>query len=150
MNPTLLKYLHELFAFLYVGAILSAHWNVLAARRTTDWNQRAALFALNKRLGLMFAVVPLVLLGVVGHILAGVLGLGGGTLRLADELWFASLILSLALEIPTSARLAALAANATAEPEGWNGLLVRWRLANGLQLLLFLVLLYVMSAPWNA
>jgi hypothetical protein len=38
----LVEYLHILLAFVFVAATLASHWNVLAARRTTSWAERAA------------------------------------------------------------------------------------------------------------
>ena len=50
MPLPIVEYLHVLFGFTYVAALMAAHWNALAARRTTNWNERAALFDLNRRL----------------------------------------------------------------------------------------------------
>ena len=61
--PGTWKLVHLLFTFTFVAALLSAHWNVLAARRTGDWHRRAALLEANLRVTRTFGMVSLVLLG---------------------------------------------------------------------------------------
>ena len=153
---SLLKYAHELCAFFYVGAILAAHWNVLAVRRTSDWSERAALLELNQRLSVMFSLLPLIAAGMIGSVMAPQLGYRMAetrALQLATGLWLVLVLLGGAIEIPTAARLAALARSAAKgagqEPVGWNGLLGRMRLGNALQLAVFLALLWIMVAPWK-
>ena len=55
---SILKYAHELFAFFYVAALLAAHWNVLAVRRTKEWGERAVLLEQNQRLSVFFSLGP--------------------------------------------------------------------------------------------
>ncbi len=157
MRLPVVEYLHVLFGFTYVAALMAMHWNTLAARRTANWNERAALFELNRRLGMMFALGSLAAVGVVGQLLAMELGYRMAETRsfqVANALWLVNLIVLLAVDLPQSARLAAqarAAANggATNEPVGWTGTLDRWRIGNGVQLLVFLVLLWVMVSPWH-
>ena len=157
MSLPVVEYLHVLFGFTYVSALMAMHWNTLAARRTTHWGERAALFELNRRLGMVFALGALVGAGVVGQLLAMQLGYRMAETRsfqLGNALWLVNLLVLLAVDLPQSSRLAAqarAAANggATAEPVGWTGTLDRWRIGNGVQLLVFLVLLWVMVAPWH-
>lgn len=157
MHLPVVEYLHVLFGFTYVAALMAMHWNTLAARRTANWNERAALFELNRRLGMMFALGSLAAVGVVGQLLAMQLGYRMAETRpfqVANALWLVNLTVLLAVDLPQSGRLAAqarAAANggATNEPVGWTGTLDRWRIGNGVQLLVFLVLLWVMVSPWH-
>ena len=73
--------------------------------------------------------------------------------RVVNGLWLASLALALAVDLPTSMKLSALARSAANgsnghDPVDWNGALGRWRVANIAQLGLFLVMLYYMVGPW--
>ena len=153
---SILKYAHELFAFFYVAALLAAHWNVLAVRRTKEWGERAVLLEQNQRLSVFFSLGPLIGTGIVGNLLAAQSGYRMAetrSLQVATALWLVLVILGAAIEIPTSARLAALARSASkgpgAEPVGWNSSLTRWRIGNALQLAVFLGLLWIMIAPWR-
>lgn len=153
---SILKYAHELFAFIFVGALLAGHWNMLAVRRTKDWKERAVLLELNQRLSVFFSLIPLLAVGIAGNMLAAQAGMRMSEtrpLQLASALWIVLLILGGALDVPTSARLASLARSASngpgGEPVGWNGQVSRWRLANALQLTVFLVLLWIMITPWR-
>ena len=166
------RYLHILFAFLYVGSLIGTHWNTISARKSASWRERAALFAVNRRLSMLSALPALVLLGVAGNLLAMQLGFHmGASVRLAvvNALWLVSLLAALIVELPAEAALAALAraaaedpgaaaapatgaaarAGAPAEPAGFAGELKRWRIANALQLVLFAILLGFMVAPWH-
>jgi hypothetical protein len=160
------RYLHLLFAFLYAGSLIGAHWNTISARKRADWRERAALFAANRRLGMLAALPGLVLLGVAGNLLAMQLGFHMGasvSLTVVNVLWLACLLAALIVELPAGAALAALAraaaedpgaaaggaAPAGREPAGFAGELGRWRLANGIQLVLFVILLGFMVAPWR-
>jgi hypothetical protein len=81
------------------------------------------------------------------------------TFRFANGLWSASLVLLLVLELPAARKLAALARAAasasdrgdaaTGEPVDWKSTLTRWRIGNGLQLVLVVVTLYYMVSPWR-
>lgn len=151
------KYLHVLFAFVYVAALMAAHWNALAARRAASWSERAVLFELNRRLSMMFALPALIGLGMVGQMLAMQLGYRMASERsfqVANGLWVISLLLLVALDMPLTGRLAAQArsaanGNATGEPVGYTGVLDRWRIGNAVQLLVYLVTLWVMVSPWK-
>ncbi len=163
MDPlVLIRYVHLLSAFIFVSALMAAHWNVIAARRDADWRARAALFELNQRIGRYFALAPLLALGIAGNLLAIQLGYRMAdtpTFRIVNGLWMLQLVLLVAVEISSAGKLAALsraAANATsrddsnsADPVEWRPLLGRWRLGNAAQLVLFVVLLYFMARPWS-
>ena len=151
------QYLHLVFAFVYAASLMASHWNVLAARRATSWAERAPLYELNRRLSVMFALPSLIGAGIVGNLLAMMLGLRMGesrTFQVATGLWLVLLVLALAFEMPLSARLATQS-RAAAGAEGgeradWNSSLGRWRIGNALQLVVFLVLLAVMVQPWKS
>jgi hypothetical protein len=74
-----------------------------------------------------------------------------------NGLWLGLVVVTLALEMPAAGALGALAhaaADAAArggqgEPAGWTRELARWRMANGVQLLLYVVLLALMVSPWG-
>ncbi len=156
-----LRYLHLLFAFAWFAAVFAAHWNTLQARRSNDWAVRATLFKQNRGLSAMIALPALLGVGVVGNVFAMQMGY-----RMADTplfmvtngLWAVLVLVTLAMEMPAAGALGALshaAADAAArggqgEPAGWTRELSRWRMANLVQLLLYIVLLALMVAPWGA
>ncbi len=155
-----LRYLHVLFAFAWFAAIFAAHWNTLQARRSPDWATRATLFAVNRGLSAMVALPALLGLGLVGNFFAMQMGYRMGTTPLfmvVNVLWVGLVLVTLLMEIPASGALGALshaAADAAArggqgEPAGWKRELSRWRVANLVQLLLYMVLLALMVAPWG-
>jgi len=157
---TFLHYLHVLFAFAWYGAVFAEHWNTLQARRSRDWASRATLFDLNRGLSTMVALPTLLGVGILGNVFAMQLGFRMGhtpLLMVVNGLWVALLVVSLAMEMPATGALGALAhaaADAAArggegEPAGWGRELGRWRVANGLQMLLYAVLLAFMIAPWG-
>jgi uncharacterized membrane protein len=157
---TVLRYLHVLFAFVWFAAVFAAHWNTLHARRSSDWAKRATLFDLNRGLSAMVALPALLGLGLVGNVFAMQLGYRMGTTPLfmvANGLWVALLLVTLAMELPAAGALGALshaAADAAArggqgEPAGWTREVNRWRIANLVQILLYMVLLALMVAPWG-
>lgn len=157
MSQPVVEYLHVLFAFTYVGALMASHWNTLAARRTTNWAERAALYEQNRRTGMIFGLGALLGAGVVGQLLAMQLGYRMGDTRsfqIANALWLVNVLLLLVFDLPQTARLAAqsraaASSNTAGEPVGYTGTLDRWRIGNGVQLLVFLVLLWFMVSPWH-
>ena len=161
-GPTAIRYLHLLTAFVFVSAVFASHWNVLAARRATEWHSRAALFELNVRIGRLFGLGALILLGIMGNMLAMQLGYRMAdtpSFRSANSLWLLQLAIFVAIELSAASKLAALsrsAANAAgrgdgngADPVEWRPLLGRWRIGNSTQLVLFVVQLYFMARPWR-
>lgn len=157
MPLPLVEYLHVLFGFTYVAGLMSAHWNMLAARKTTSWAERALLFEQNRKLSLVFCFGALLGAGILGQLLAMQLGYKMSETRpfqIANALWLVNVLLLLVFDLPLSSRLAAQARSAangaaTGEPVGWTGALDRWRIGNAVQLLVFLVLLWFMVAPWH-
>jgi hypothetical protein len=157
---TFLHYLHVLFAFGWFGAVFAEHWNTIQARRSSDWAVRATLFEVNRGISAMIALPTLLGVGILGNVFAMQLGYRMGhtpLLVVADVLWVVLLVVTLAFEMPAAGALGALAHAAAAaaarggegEPAGWGRELGRWRMANGLQLVLYAVLLALMVAPWG-
>lgn len=153
------RFLHVLFAFAWFAAVFAAHWNTLQARRSKDWAARATLFAMNRGLSTMIALPSLLGLGILGNLLGVQLGYKMKDTPLfmtANGLWLVLVLVTLTLEMPATGALGALShasADAAArggqgEPAGWARELGRWRMANLVQLLLFVVLLALMVAPW--
>jgi uncharacterized membrane protein len=162
MTPMLvaIRFLHVLFAFAWFAAVFAAHWNTLQARRAKDWSARATLFAVNRGLSAMIALPALLGVGLVGNLLAMQQGYrmkDTPVFMAANGLWAVILVVTLAMEMPAAGALGALAhaaADAAArggqgEPAGWIKELGRWRMANGIQLLLYIVLLALMLTPWG-
>jgi uncharacterized membrane protein len=156
-----MRFLHILFAFAWFAAVFAAHWNTLQARRTGDWSRRATLFGLNRGLSAMVALPALLGLGIFGNLLAMQIGYRMKDTPLfivANVLWVALLVVTLAVEMPAAGALGALShasADAAARggegaPAGWAKELARWRMASLVQMALFLVLLALMVAPWGA
>lgn len=155
---TAYRFLHVLLAFVWFAAVFAAHWNAMQAKRATSWATRAALFAVNRGLSVMIALPSLIGLGLVGNVFAMQMGYSmksSLSFMIANGLWSVLVLLTLVLEMPTAGALGALShaaaeANASTEPAGWSRELGRWRAANGILLLGFLVLLGVMVSPWAA
>ena len=156
-----LRYVHVLFAFVWFAAVFAALWNTMQAQRSPDWARRAALFDVNRGLSALVALPALLGLGLVGNFFAIQMGYRMGTtpiFMVVNVLWVGLLVVTLAMEMPAAGALGALshaAADAAArggsgEPGGWKREVSRWRVANGVQLLLHMVLLALMVAPWGA
>ena len=159
--PVVFHYLHLVFAFVWFAAVFGAHWNTMQARRAKDWAARATLFGVNRTLSAMIALPALLGTGIVGNLLAIQLGYrmkDTPMFMVANGLWVLLVLVTLVIEIPASGALGALAhasadaaaRGGTGEPAGWAKELGRWRLSNGVQLLLYVVLLAIMVAPWSA
>jgi len=157
---TFLHYLHVLFAFSWFGAVFAMHWNTLQARRAKDWATRKTLFDVNRGLSTMVALPALLGVGILGNVFAMQMGYKMGHTPLymvVNALWVALLVVTLAMEMPATGALGALAhaaADAAArggqgEPAGWGHELTRWRTANAVQLLLYAVMLALMISPWG-
>jgi hypothetical protein len=155
-----LHYLHVLFAFVWFAAAFSAHWNMRQARRAQEWSVRETLFAVNRGLSTLVGLPALVGVGLVGNWFAVQIGYrmkDTPLMVVANSLWLALVVVTLAWEMPVTGALGALAhasADAAArggrgEPAGWSRELSRWRMANAVQLMLFGVLLAIMIAPWG-
>ena len=157
---TFLHYLHVLFAFAWFAAVFAAHWNTLQARRSKAWAVRSTLFDVNRGLSAIVALPALLGVGIVGNVFAMHVGYRMGhtpMFMVVNALWVVLLVVTLAMEMPATGALGALAhaaADAQArggqgEPAGWSRELTRWRTANAMQLLLYAVLLALMIAPWG-
>jgi uncharacterized membrane protein len=160
--PTTYRLLHSILAFAWFAAVFAAHWNVMQSRRAAGWRERAALFASNRALSTFVSLPALLGVGILGNLLGMQLGYSMKDtmlFRVSNGLWVALVLVALFIEMPASGALGALshaAADAetrggSGEPAGWSRELARWRMGNGIQLLLWLVLLIVMTlAPWGA
>ena len=155
-----LRYLHVLLAFAWFAAVFASHWNTMQARKASDWAVRNTLFALNRGLSTMIALPALIGVGLVGNFFGMQMGYSMKTTPLfmaANGLWAVLVLVTLVLEMPATGALGALAHAAAdaakrggeGEPAGWQRELGRWRMANGVQLLLYIVLLALMVAPWG-
>jgi hypothetical protein len=146
------KFLHLLFAFSYAGSIVVAEWNTRFARRTPNWNERAALFAVLKGTTRFVAIPNLVLLGLAGNVLAAQSGRDmarDSWLHVSNGIWLLTLLVLLFVSRPAAQRLEA-AARAAGNAGDWEKTLGRWRLGNVLQSVLLLATLGVMVFRWNA
>lgn len=150
------EFVHVLLAFFYVGGLLASHLNMLTARRMTTWAEKAALLAANRRATMFVGFPALILLGLAGNVLGMVAGYRMSdtpAFRIVNGLWLACVLVAAVLDLPVTARLAAMsraaAANGGGEPVDWNARLGTWRVGNSIQLVLFVVLLWFMAAPWR-
>ncbi len=147
--------LHLVFAFSYVGSLTLAEWNSRAARKTTSWPERARLFEIIHVSSRIAGAGALFVTGLLGH--ASAIGSG---YRMGEDrwmivvtvVWLVALAGMLLLNLPLSARLAAIARGAAdgGASDGWASALARWRFANVLQSVLYLVTLGLMVFPWKS
>jgi hypothetical protein len=150
----LFKLLHLFFAFSFVGALVVAEWNSRAARRTSDWSQRAALWGAIRLSGVAAGLAGLVLSGVFGNLSAvqAHFDMRSSTwLHTVNGLWVVTLLLYAGVCTPATARLAHLSVAAAigGPSEGYDTTLGRWRLANAAVTLLYLVMLTLMVLRWG-
>ena len=161
MLAYLWRFLHLLFAFSFVGATTLAEWNTRAARATSDWNRRAALWGVVRLTTRVLGLGALVLLGILGNLLAVTLRLpmGGTWMRAVNGLWLATVLVYLLVALPAAGRLVAISEAATGTtgapgPSGtkpaadpardYASALGRWRLAAVALGIFYLVLLALM------
>lgn len=132
MIAYLWRFLHLLFAFSFVGAITIAEWNGRAARATTDWGRRAALWTVVRTTTQMLGLGSLVLLAVFGNLLAVTMGLPMGSrwMAIANLLWFAGILVYVLLALPAAKQLVASCEAGISGPmaaERYPAALRRWR-----------------------
>jgi len=137
--------LHLYFAFTFVGSLVVAEWVGGIARRAPEWRDRALLFEVLKRTSQWAGLLPLLLLGVLGNVVATQTGLRMAVdpwLRTVNGAWLATVIVLAGVALPSVTRLARLSrAAATGGPaEGYEPALRNWRFAT-----LALTLLYVVQ-----
>ena len=137
--------LHLYFAFMFVGSLIVAEWVGGIARRAPEWRDRALLFEVLKRSTQWAGLLPLVLLGALGNLVAMQNGLRMAAdpwLRTVNGVWLLLVIVLAAVALPSLRRLATLSRSAaTGGPsEGYEAALRNWRFAN-----LALTLLYVVQ-----
>jgi hypothetical protein len=159
------RFLHLLFGFSFVGAITLAEWNGRAARATPDWGRRAALWGVVRSTTQVLGLGALLLLGIFGNLLAVSLGLpfAGSWMRMVNGLWLVGILLDLLVALPVSRTLVSIcesAARESSEAAGavgagpdaraggaaaeYAGALVRWRMANALLSIFFVLMLLLM------
>jgi hypothetical protein len=149
------KFLHVLLSMSFAASVIGAHMNAMLLGRTADWNRRVTLLEANHHLTLILGLGSLLLLGVLGNVSAITLGYGMRTdswLRVANGLWLATVALMLALEIPAAARALAEArrgADAGAAPD-YDRALARWRMSNGMLLLVLVAFVGLMVFRWKS
>jgi hypothetical protein len=155
MLANLWRFLHLFFAFGFVGALTVAEWNSRAARATNDWGRRAMLWSVVRVTTQTLGVGGLVVLGILGNLLAASLALpmGSAWIGAVNGLWLVALLLLLFLSRPAVARLVATceAAARTSTPDEtaaaagqYRATLARWRTANVLLSIFYMVMLALM------
>lgn len=142
------RFLHILFAFSFVGALTHAEWNGRAARATTDWGRRAALWGSVRQTSLVLGLGSLVLLGILGNVLAVARGLsmGGAWMGQVNGLWLVGVLLFILLGLPSVQRLAAVSEEAAkgGDPKAYPATLNRYRLSYGLLGIFYMAMLALM------
>ena len=140
--------LHLFFAFTFVGSLVLAEWVGGAARSATEWRDRALLYAIIARSTPWAGLLPLVLLGVFGNLVAVGSGLSmlDPWLQFINGGWLVMAALVFAISMPSSARLARLsrAAMEGGSSQGFEAALGRWRLGNMILSVIYIVMLVMM------
>ena len=146
--PKLWLVLHLFFGFTFVGSLILAEWAGGAARRATEWRDRALLYGILARAALWAGLIPLILLGIFGNLVASGTGLSMGSpwMRMVNVVWLFALIVMVAVSLPSIARLERVsrAAAGGGAAEGYDGALRSWRLGNITQTILYVVALVLM------
>ena len=156
------RFLHLLFAFSFVGALIIAEWNGRAARATEDWSRRAALWGVVRLTTQVLGLGALLLAGILGNLLAVSIGLpmGNPWMSAVNALWLVGILLYLLVALPNSRRLVSACEAAAHDragdapaphPESHPGstaeyaaTLARWRIANLLLSVFFVLMLVLM------
>jgi hypothetical protein len=149
------KFLQLLFSLSFVACVMSAYWNVLAARRVEDWGRRTALFTRNQRVTLRFGLISVLLVGVFGHLASLSLGLtlaNDRWLSSFDVLCLAALIVMSLVELPASRALVREARRAIHDgpTAAFDRALRRWRIGNSALRLLAAVTIGWMVFRWRS
>ena len=155
MLHRLWEFLHLVFAFSYVGSLVVAEWNGRAARATSDWGQRSALFQIVHLSGRIAGTGSLFLSGLLGHLVANGYGYSMARDRwlwLVTALWLAALAVQALLLVPQALQLTqvARAGAAGGDTAGWVPALARWRVGNLVQSVLYIAMLALMVFPWRS
>lgn len=141
--------LHLYFSFSFVGSLIVAEWVGGIARRAPEWRDRALLYEVLKRSTQWVGLLPLVLLGALGNVVATQSGLRMAAdpwLRTVNVAWLLMLIVLAAVGLPSIRRLAALsrAAATGGASAGYESALRNWRFANLALTLLYVAMLALM------
>lgn len=155
MPVEVVRFLHLLFAFYFVGAGIVAEWNLRAMRSASGWAERAILAETIRRALLFAGLGSLLALGVLGNLLAPMIGYRMAAdrwMHVVNGVWLVAVVVLAAFALPAASRLAALARGAAGggAPDGWDGALGRFRLANAIMTALFLALLALMVFRWRS
>lgn len=141
--------LHLYFAFTFVGSLVVAEWVGGIARRAPEWRDRALLFEIIRRSSQWAGLLPLLLLGVLGNMVATGTGLRMAVdpwLRIVNGAWLLTVIVLAGVALPNVSRVARLsrAAATGGASEGYDPALRNWRIANLVLTLLYVVQLALM------
>lgn len=141
--------LHLYFAFTFVGSLVVSEWVGGIARRAPEWRDRALLFEILRRTSQWAGLLPLLVLGVLGNLLATGIGLRMATdpwMRVVNGAWLLTVIVLAAVALPNVSRLARVsrAAVGGGDPAGYDAALRTWRLANVVLSILYIVQLALM------
>jgi hypothetical protein len=148
------KFLQLIFSLSFVACVMSAYWNVLAARRVEDWGRRSALFAKNQRVTLRFGLLSVLLACVFGNLASFSLGLTVANdrwLRSFDILCLVALIVMSLVELPATSALVAEARRAihAGPTAAFDRALDRWRVGNTTLRLLAAITIGWMVFRWR-
>ena len=147
-------FLHLFSSFCLVAWVMSARWNVLAARRVDDWGRRFVLFEATQRTSLRIGLTSVLMIGVFANLTALSLGMRlerDSWLRWTDALWIAALAVLALVELPASRALVHEARRAIHEgpSRAFDRALGRWRFGNATLLLLSVASIGLMMFRWR-
>jgi hypothetical protein len=148
------KFLHLFSSISLIACMMSAYWNVLAARRVDDWGRRFALFEATRRTSLRFGLSSVLLVGVFANLTAVSLGLRLATdpwVRWVDGLWFATVVVLAVWTLPASRALVREARRAVewGPSNTFDRALDRWRFSNATLVLLSVASIGLMVFRWR-
>jgi hypothetical protein len=148
------KFLHLFSSLSLIACVMSAYWNVLAARRVDDWGRRFALFEATRRASLRYALPSVLLIGIFANLTAVSLGLRLATdpwVRWIDGMWFAAVVVLALVTLPASRALVREARRAVdwGQSRAFDRALVRWRFSNATLVLLSVASIGLMVFRWR-
>ena len=148
------KFLHLFSSFGLIACVMSAYWNVLAARRVDDWGRRFVLFEATQRASLRFGVTSGLLIGLFANLTGLALGLRLATdswLRWIDGMWIATLVVLAIGQLPASRALVREARRAIHQgpSAAFDRAMGRWRFSNATLVLLSVGSIGLMVFRWR-
>jgi hypothetical protein len=149
------KLLHLFFAFSFVGSLIVAEWNGRMARATQNWEHRALLYQIIHLSSRVAGLGALIMVGIFGNVTLVALGYSMASEswpRVVNGIWLLAVLVMALVNVPYSRRLAAISRVAAGggTAEGYESALARWRFANVVQSVLYLVLLTIMVFRWRS